>query len=59
MKNVDLEDIIRKLKGAAGLTDAMGELTAGYGEDIGPAFLIIQNTISDAVKDLEGLAKSC
>ncbi len=59
MKNTDLDYIILKLRGAAGLIDAMAEMTCRYGEDIGPAHHIIQITISEAVKDLEGLAESC
>lgn len=58
MKKTDLEYIILKLRGAAGLVDALGEMTACYGEDIGPAYRIIQITISDAVKELEALVES-
>lgn len=59
MKATDLDYIILKLRGAAGLVDAMSEMTCRYGKDIGPAHHIIQITIDEAVKDLESLAESC
>ena len=59
MEKTDLEYIVFKLRGVAGLVDAMGEMTACYGEDIGPAYRIIQIIVSEAVKELEALSESC
>ena len=55
MNAIELEGVILKLRGAAVLINAMGEVPGSYGDDQAPAHLIIEDAIRAAIDDLKAL----